>query len=84
MLIGNASGVRAANDVTQADADKSVRGSMQLMSVAAAVITIVMACLLYSSFSVILRGRVNELVKFKAAGATPMQAKLILRTEAGV
>ena len=83
-LIGNSSGVRAANDVTQADADKSVRGSMQLMSVAAAVITVVMACLLYSSFSVIVRGRVNELVKFKAAGATPMQSTLILLTEAVV
>lgn len=54
VLIGNSSGVRAANDVTQADADKSVRG------------------------------RVNELVKFKAAGATPMQSTLILLTEAVV
>ena len=62
----------------------SVEGSMRLMTVAAVIIVAVMACLLYSSFSVIVRGRVNELVKFKAAGATPLQATLILLVEAAL
>ncbi len=62
----------------------STDGSMQLMTVAAVVISAVMACLLFSSFSVIVRGRVNELVKFKAAGATPAQAAGILLLEAAL
>lgn len=62
----------------------STDGSMQLMTVAAAVISVVMACLLFSSFSVIVRGRVNELIKFKAAGATPAQSAFILILEAAV
>ena len=64
--------------------EESVGGSMQLMTVAAAVISVVMACLLFSSFSVIVRGRVNELIKFKAAGATPAQSAFILILEAAV
>lgn len=61
----------------------SVRGSMQLMTIAGTVIIGAMACLLFSSFSVLVRGRVNELIKFKAAGATPMQSALVLLAEAG-
>lgn len=60
----------------------SVRGSMQLMTIAGTVIIGAMACLLFSSFSVLVRGRVNELIKFKAAGATPMQSALVLLAEA--
>ena len=62
--------------------EDSVGGSMQLMTVAAVIISAVMACLLFSSFSVIVRGRVNELIKFKAAGATPAQSAFILIVEA--
>lgn len=60
----------------------SVESSMTMMSVACAAIILIMACLLFASFSVIVRGRVNELVKFKAAGATPAQSTLILLAEA--
>lgn len=69
-------------DYTDALTDDSVEGSMKMMTVACVAITLIMACLLYASFSVIVRGRVNELVKFKAAGATPAQSALILLTEA--
>ena len=62
--------------------EDSVGGSMQLMTVAAVIISAVMACLLFSSFSVIVRGRVNELIKIKAAGATPAQSAFILIVEA--
>ena len=67
-----------------AEADASVEGSMRLMNIAASVISVVMACLLLASFSVIVRGRVNELIKFKAAGATPAQSALILIVEAAL
>ena len=83
-IIGNESGVQATARDSLADGQASVEGSMLLISIAAAVITVVMACLLYSSFSIIVRGRVNELVKFKAAGATPAQSALILLAEAAL
>ena len=83
-ITGNVSGVQTTARDSLADGQASVENSMQLISIAAAVITVVMACLLYSSFSVIVRGRVNELVKFKAAGATPAQSALILLAEAAL
>ena len=83
-IIGNESGVQTTARDSLADGQASVEGSMRLISIAAAVITVVMACLLYSSFSIIVRGRVNELVKFKAAGATPAQSALILLAEAAL
>lgn len=83
-ITGNVSGVQATARDYLADGQASVEGSMRLISIAAAVITVVMACLLYSSFSVIVRGRVNELVKFKAAGATPAQSAFILLVEAAL
>lgn len=83
-IIGNESGVQTTARDSLADGQASVENSMQLISIAAAVITVVMACLLYSSFSVIVRGRVNELVKFKAAGATPAQSAFILLVEAAL
>ena len=83
-ITGNVSGVQATARDYLADGQASVENSMQLISIAAAVITVVMACLLYSSFSVIVRGRVNELVKFKAAGATPAQSAFILLVEAAL
>ena len=83
-ITGNVSGVQATARDSIADGQASVEDSMQLISIAAAVITVVMACLLYSSFSIIVRGRVNELVKFKAAGATPAQSALILLAEAAL
>lgn len=83
-ITGNVSGVQATARDYLADGQASVEGSMRLISIAAAVITVVMACLLYSSFSVIVRGRVNELVKFKAAGATPAQSAFILLIEAAL
>ena len=83
-ITGNVSGVQATARDYLADGQASVENSMQLISIAAAVITVVMACLLFSSFSVIVRGRVNELVKFKAAGATPAQSAFILLVEAAL
>lgn len=83
-IIGNESGVQTTARDSLADGQASVENSMQLISIAAAVITVVMACLLFSSFSVIVRGRVNELVKFKAAGATPAQSAFILLIEAAL
>lgn len=83
-ITGNVSGVQATARDYLADGQASVENSMRLISIAAAVITVVMACLLYSSFSIIVRGRVNELVKFKAAGATPAQSALILLAEAAL
>ena len=83
-IIGNESGVQTTARDSLADGQASVENSMRLISIAAAVITVVMACLLYSSFSIIVRGRVNELVKFKAAGATPAQSALILLAEAAL
>ena len=83
-ITGNVSGVKTSARESIAEGQASVEGSMRLISIAAAVITVVMACLLFSSFSVIVRGRVNELVKFKAAGATPAQSAFILLVEAAL
>lgn len=83
-ITGNVSGVQTSAREYIAEGQASVEGSMRLISIAAAVITVVMACLLFSSFSVIVRGRVNELVKFKAAGATPAQSAFILLVEAAL
>ena len=83
-ITGNVSGVQTSAREYIAEGQASTEGSMRLISIAAAVITVVMACLLYSSFSVIVRGRVNELVKFKAAGATPAQSAFILLIEAAL
>ena len=66
------------------EVEDSVAESMTLMSIASAAIAFIMCALLYVSFSVIVRGRVNELVKFKAAGATPLQAAWILLSEAAL
>ena len=78
------SSVNTAIASNLAEADASVEGSMRLMNIAASVISVVMACLLLASFSVIVRGRVNELIKFKAAGATPAQSAFILIVEAAL
>lgn len=83
-ITGNVSGVQTSAREYIAEGQASAEGSMRLISIAAAVITVVMACLLFSSFSVIVRGRVNELVKFKAAGATPAQSAFILLVEAAL
>lgn len=83
-ITGNVSGVKTSARESIAEGQASAEGSMRLISIAAAVITVVMACLLFSSFSVIVRGRVNELVKFKAAGATPAQSAFILLIEAAL
>ena len=83
-ITGNVSGVQTSARESIAIGQASAEGSMRLISIAAAVITVVMACLLFSSFSVIVRGRVNELVKFKAAGATPAQSAFILLVEAAL
>lgn len=83
-LTSNPQAVTAGVAETELDMAESVRGSMRLMTVAASVITVVMACLLFSSFSVIVRGRVTELIKFKAAGATPLQTTGILLAEAAL
>ena len=78
------SSVNTAIASNLAEADASVEGSMRLMNIAASIISVVMACLLLASFSVIVRGRVNELIKFKAAGATPAQSAFILIVEAAL
>lgn len=83
-LTSNPQAVTAGVAETELDMAESVRGSMRLMTIAASVITVVMACLLFSSFSVIVRGRVTELIKFKAAGATPLQTTGILLAEAAL
>ncbi len=83
-ITDNVSGVQTSARESIAVGQASAEGSMRLISIAAAVITVVMACLLFSSFSVIVRGRVNELVKFKAAGATPAQSAFILLVEAAL
>lgn len=82
-ILQNATSVRADRESMEISMADSVRGSMQLMTIAGTVIIGAMACLLFSSFSVLVRGRVNELIKFKAAGATPMQSALVLLAEAG-
>lgn len=81
-ILQDATSVRADRRGTEISMADSVRGSMQLMTIAGIVIIGAMACLLFSSFSVLIRGRVGELVKFKAAGATPLQSALILLAEA--
>lgn len=83
-ITSNPQAVTADVAETELDMAESVRGSMRLMTIAASVITVVMACLLFSSFSVIVRGRVTELIKFKAAGATPAQTTGILLAEAAL
>ena len=83
-MYGITTSISADGGYSDALIEESVGGSMQLMTVAAAVISVVMACLLFSSFSVIVRGRVNELIKFKATGATPAQSAFILILEAAV
>ncbi len=83
-LLGNRNAVRTEGAEKLADAALTVQNGKNLLAVAGAVVIVVMACLMYTSFSVIVRARVNELVKFKAAGATPPQTVLILLAEAAV
>lgn len=61
--------------------DESVENSMKMITIAAAAIGAVMSVLLASSFTVIVRSRSEELIRFKTAGATPVQASVILFTE---
>lgn len=61
--------------------DDSVRNSMKLVGIAAGAIGAVMAVLLASSFTVIVRARSEELIRFKTAGATPMESAAILFSE---
>lgn len=65
----------------QAMVDDSVRNSMKLVGIAAGAIGAVMAVLLASSFTVIVRARSEELIRFKTAGATPMESAAILFSE---
>ena len=76
--------IRAEAQSALDEAASSVEESMTLMSIAALAIAFIMCALLFASFSVMVRGRVNELVKFKAAGATPAQSAGILLFEAAL
>lgn len=69
---------------TEAMIEDSVSGSMDILTIAVAVVAVLMAVLLYFSYSVIARNRSDEMVKFKAAGATPFQSWLIMLAEAAV
>ncbi len=83
----NAGNIKAASLLSepmshyQAMVDDSVRNSMKLVGIAAGAIGAVMAVLLASSFTVIVRARSEELIRFKTAGATPMESAAILFTE---
>lgn len=61
---------------------ESVKGSMDTLSIAVSIIVFLMALLLFYSYSVIARGRSGEIIKFKAAGATPAQCTGIMFAEA--
>ena len=61
--------------------EQSVQNSMRLIAIAAGAIGAVMCVLLASSFTVIVRSRSEELIRFKTAGATPAESALILFTE---
>ncbi|MBO8423967.1 MAG: hypothetical protein IAB16_02995, partial [Firmicutes bacterium] len=61
--------------------EDSVSGSMETLSIAVAAVTMLMAVMIYFSYSVIARNRTEELVKFKASGATPAQSIAIMYAE---
>ena len=61
--------------------EDSVSGSMETLTIAVAAVTMLMAVMIYFSYSVIARNRTEELVKFKASGATPAQSIAIMYAE---
>ncbi|MDD4316498.1 MAG: FtsX-like permease family protein, partial [Clostridia bacterium] len=53
----------------------------RLLNIALAFIMAIMVLILFTSYLVIARGRLNEMIIFKAAGASPAQTTLIMLTE---
>lgn len=81
---GNKLSVRIADGYAEKAVERSVSGSMQTLGIAVAVVTMLMAVMIYFSYSVVARNRTEELSKFKAAGATPAQSVAIMYAEVAV
>ena len=82
--VGSTVGSNREDGYTQNAIDTSVEGSMETLTIALVVVILLMSLLLYSSYSVVARNRSEELIKFKAAGATPLQSVFIMFAEVAV
>lgn len=80
-LTGNKLTVYIADGYAENAIEDSVSGSMETLSIGVAAVTMLMAVMIYFSYSVIARNRTEELVKFKASGATPAQSIAIMYAE---
>lgn len=58
-----------------------VRNNTQLLNIALAFIMTIMVLILFTSYLVIAKNRLNEMIIFKAAGASPLQTFLIMLSE---
>ena len=74
-----------AVDVTEGNSYEYVMGMVKnntlLMSIALIVLIVTMMIILYSTYAIIAKHRVKDLIVFKSIGATPRQASLILLLE---
>ena len=80
-ITGNKLTVYIADGYAKNAIEDSVSGSMETLSIGVAAVTMLMAVMIYFSYSVIARNRTEELVKFKASGATPAQSIAIMYAE---
>lgn len=62
-------------------AEQIMRDNSNLLNIALALIMAMMVLILFTSYLVIAKNRLNEMVIFKAAGATPVQTMLIMLLE---
>ncbi len=58
-----------------------VQSNTQLLNIALAFIMTIMVLILFTSYLVIAKNRLNEMIIFKAAGASPFQTLLIMLSE---
>ncbi len=58
-----------------------VKNNTNLLNVALAFIMTIMCLILFTSYLVIAKSRLNEMIIFKSAGATPLQTTLIMLSE---
>lgn len=69
------------NALNEAEVRSIASNNTLLLSVAVVFITVIMMLILFSSYLIIARTRMSEMVLFKAAGASPAQTVMILLSE---
>lgn len=77
----NNDGVEIASAIDYQRITQIVKNNTNLLNVALAFIMTIMGLILLTSYLVIAKKRINEMIIFKAAGATPMQTTLIMLSE---